>query len=101
MADAVLCWDHENSDRKTGAVHACGHDAQVTAMLGAAIGLGLGAADHGRNVVFRRAGKGGWNTVKACGNRARSSSSAESRVRPPRAFMTDIAGMIRSGGLSG
>ena len=52
--DAVLCWDHENSDRKTGAVHACGHDAQVAAMLGAAIGLAdSGAADHlAGNVVF-------------------------------------------------
>ena len=37
--DAVVCWDHPNADKKTGAVHACGHDAQVAAMLGAAMGL--------------------------------------------------------------
>ena len=37
--DAVVCWDHPNADWRTGAVHACGHDAQVAAMLGAAMGL--------------------------------------------------------------
>ncbi|HHW17597.1 MAG TPA: amidohydrolase [Firmicutes bacterium] len=37
--DAVVCWNHPEADRATGAVHACGHDAQVAAMLGAAMGL--------------------------------------------------------------
>lgn len=52
--DAVVCWDHMSADRKTGAVHACGHDAQVAAMLGAAMGLvDAGAGDHlGGNVAF-------------------------------------------------
>ena len=30
-------WDHVNADKKTGAVHACGHDAQIASMLGAAM----------------------------------------------------------------
>jgi amidohydrolase len=52
--DAVVCWDHESADKKTGAVHACGHDAQVAAMLGCAIGLvDAGARDYlSGNVAF-------------------------------------------------
>lgn len=52
--DAVVCWDHVNADRKTGAVHACGHDAQVASMLGAAMGLvDAGAKDFlGGNAAF-------------------------------------------------
>lgn len=37
--DAVICATHPHSDRETGAVHACGHNAQVCAMIGAAMGL--------------------------------------------------------------
>ena len=52
--DAVVCWDHANVDRKTGAVHACGHDAQTASMLGAAMGLvDAGAREFfGGNVAF-------------------------------------------------
>lgn len=52
--DAVVCWDHESADKKTGAVHACGHDAQVASMLGCAIGLvDAGAGDYlAGNVAF-------------------------------------------------
>ncbi len=41
--DAVICHDHEYSDAETGAVHACGHNAQVAAMLG----VGMGLVDSG------------------------------------------------------
>jgi len=37
--DAVICWEHPDSDKETGAVHACGHNIQVAVMLGTAIGL--------------------------------------------------------------
>ncbi len=52
--DAVVCWDHPGANKKTGAVHACGHDAQVASMLGAAMGLVDAGAAHylGGNVAF-------------------------------------------------
>lgn len=34
--DSVICREHPHSNRETGAVHACGHNAQIAAMLGAA-----------------------------------------------------------------
>ena len=37
--DAVKCFGHPHADKETGAAHACGHNAQVAAMLGAAYGL--------------------------------------------------------------
>jgi len=35
--DSVLCYNHPYADKTTGAVHACGHNAQIAAMLGMAI----------------------------------------------------------------
>jgi amidohydrolase len=37
--DAVLCPEHPFADKTTGAAHACGHNVQVSAMLGSALGL--------------------------------------------------------------
>lgn len=37
--DAVICPSHPQADPVTGAAHACGHNAQIAAMLGAAAGL--------------------------------------------------------------
>jgi len=37
--DSVRCPEHPDADPITGAVHACGHNAQIAAMLGAGIGL--------------------------------------------------------------
>src|SRR5437764_28604 len=37
--DSVLCRDHPDHDPRTGAVHACGHNAQVASMFGAAVAL--------------------------------------------------------------
>jgi amidohydrolase len=37
--DSLLCWEHPEHDRETGAVHACGHNAQVAMMLGAGLAL--------------------------------------------------------------
>ena len=34
--DSVICESHPNANKKTGAVHACGHHAQCAAMLGVA-----------------------------------------------------------------
>lgn len=37
--DSIICREHPQSDRETGAVHACGHNAQIAALYSAAIGL--------------------------------------------------------------
>lgn len=37
--DSLLCWEHPDRDPTTGAVHACGHNAQVAMMLGAGLAL--------------------------------------------------------------
>lgn len=37
--DAIICSDHPDCDQETGAVHACGHNAQLAALVGAAIGI--------------------------------------------------------------
>ncbi len=52
--DAVLCHDHPKAHPETGATHACGHNAQIASMLGAAIGLVEAQAAQwlGGDVVF-------------------------------------------------
>lgn len=52
--DAVLCPDSPKADPLTGAAHACGHNLQLAAMLGAALGLKLsGIAEQlDGNVTF-------------------------------------------------
>lgn len=52
--DAVICPDSPAADSSTGAAHACGHNLQLGAMLGAALGLKLaGIADSlAGNVTF-------------------------------------------------
>ena len=37
--DSLLCWEHPDRDTRTGAVHACGHNAQIAMMLGAGMAL--------------------------------------------------------------
>jgi amidohydrolase len=37
--DAVTCFEHPHADPQTGAAHACGHFAQIAAMVGCGIGL--------------------------------------------------------------
>jgi amidohydrolase len=37
--DAVVCPGHPQADPLTGAAHACGHNGQITSMLGAGMGL--------------------------------------------------------------
>ncbi|MFP4456202.1 MAG: M20/M25/M40 family metallo-hydrolase [Clostridia bacterium] len=44
--DAVLCPEHPFADVTTGAAHSCGHNAQIAAMLGAAMGLTLTNANE-------------------------------------------------------
>ena len=39
--DSLLVFDHPHANPQTGAAHACGHNAQIGMMLGAAIGLQL------------------------------------------------------------
>lgn len=52
--DALQVPDHPRADPETGAAHACGHNAQIAGMLGAAMGLvRSGVADRlAGNVVF-------------------------------------------------
>jgi amidohydrolase len=45
--DALVVAGHPEADAESGAAHACGHNAQVAGMLGAALGLlDAGAFDH-------------------------------------------------------
>ncbi len=37
--DSIICYQHPCADKNTGAVHACGHFAQLVSMLAVAIGL--------------------------------------------------------------
>ena len=37
--DALIVPDHANAVAETGAAHACGHNGQLTSMLGASLGL--------------------------------------------------------------
>jgi amidohydrolase len=53
--DALVVAGHPVADPQTGAAHACGHNAQIAGLLGAAMGLvGARAFDHlaGRVVFF-------------------------------------------------
>jgi amidohydrolase len=45
--DSVICAGHPHSNKKTGAVHACGHNMQMAAVFGAALALkNTDAAKH-------------------------------------------------------
>lgn len=37
--DAIKCFEHPKANKETGAAHACGHNAQIAAMIGAAYGI--------------------------------------------------------------
>ena len=37
--DSLICFDHPDADKTTGAVHCCGHSAQCAALLGVAAAL--------------------------------------------------------------
>ena len=37
--DAVKCYEHPYAEPQSGAAHACGHNAQIAAMIGAAYGI--------------------------------------------------------------
>lgn len=52
--DALVIPEHPQAHPKTGAVHACGHNVQLAAMLGAAIGLTAAQAPRhlGGSLVF-------------------------------------------------
>jgi amidohydrolase len=53
--DSLLVWEHPDHDPHTGAIHACGHNAQVAAMLGVGMALvhsGVLASLAGRLVLF-------------------------------------------------
>jgi amidohydrolase len=52
--DSLKVSEHPLADRETHAAHACGHNAQIAGMLGAAMGLkDCGAADElGGNLIF-------------------------------------------------
>jgi len=50
--DAVVCPLHPQADPLTGAAHACGHNSQIAAVLGAAMGLAPLAGELGGDVVF-------------------------------------------------
>ncbi len=50
--DAVVCSTHPKAEPVCGAAHACGHHAQIAAMLGCAMGLSLVSGELDGDVVF-------------------------------------------------
>lgn len=50
--DAVMCSTHPSADKLTGAAHACGHNAQIAAMLGCAMALSEVAEHLSGDVCF-------------------------------------------------
>lgn len=50
--DAVSCPTNPDADKLTGAAHACGHNAQIAAMIGSAIGLSSVKEYLGGDVCF-------------------------------------------------
>ena len=50
--DAITCATHPGADPITGATHACGHNIQIAAMLGAAMGLSAVAGELDGDVCF-------------------------------------------------
>ena len=50
--DAVLCNTHPTANKESGAAHACGHNAQLAAMIGVAIGLSKYASELDGDVTF-------------------------------------------------
>ncbi|MBC2398150.1 amidohydrolase [Clostridium tetanomorphum] len=44
--DGVICFDSEIANKETGASHTCGHNLQITTMLGAALGLKLSGIEN-------------------------------------------------------
>ncbi len=50
--DSVVCQSHPSSDPVSGAAHACGHHAQLAAMLGAAMALSEVAGELDGDVCF-------------------------------------------------
>lgn len=71
--DGLVVSGHPLADAETGAAHACGHNAQVTAVLGATMGLvATGAMQHlaGRVIPFavpaEEYGDIAWRVEQAC-----------------------------------
>ena len=50
--DAVICNTHPTANKESGAAHACGHNAQLAAMLGVAMGLKDYASELDGDVTF-------------------------------------------------
>ena len=50
--DAVICSAHPKAEPVCGAAHACGHNAQIAAMLGCAMGLSTVKGELDGDVVF-------------------------------------------------
>lgn len=52
--DGVICFDSPKANKETGASHTCGHNLQITTMLGAALGLKLSGIEDklDGNVTF-------------------------------------------------
>lgn len=50
--DGIVCPEHKSADAVTGYAHACGHNAQIASLIGAAIGLSKGNAIDNGAVTF-------------------------------------------------
>src|SRR5881396_783286 len=71
--DALVVAGHPEGDPTTGAAHACGHNAQVAALLGAAIGLATSSGGSARPV---RGASNSWAASASCCGSATSTTWA-------------------------
>ncbi|PYM11594.1 MAG: amidohydrolase [Candidatus Rokuibacteriota bacterium] len=101
--DALTVAGHPGADPTTGAVHACGHNAQIAGMLGAAMALvDTGAAEHlaGRVALFAvPAEEGGdleWRLAQARAGRIELFGGKAELIRLGHFDDVDLAMMIHT-----
>ncbi|MGH7321094.1 MAG: amidohydrolase, partial [Candidatus Rokuibacteriota bacterium] len=101
--DGLVVAGHPEADPTTGATHACGHNAQVAGLLGAAMGLlDAGAMDHfaGRVVFFavpaEEYGDIAWRVEQARGGRLEFLGGKPELLRLGHFDDVDLAMMIHT-----
>jgi len=101
--DALVVAGHPEADPVTGAAHACGHNAQVAGLVGAAMGLlDAGALDHlaGRVVLFavpaEEYGDIGWRVEEARAGRLEFLGGKPELLRLGHFDDVDLAMMIHT-----
>src|SRR5204862_4719985 len=101
--DALVVAGHPEGDPGTGAAHACGHNAQIAGVLGAAIGLlDAKAADHlaGRVAFFavpaEEYGDIEWRIAQARAGKLEVLGGKPELLRPGHSDAVDLATMAHT-----